>query len=83
MQIVIAWIEQDFNVISTDGYDLGKTPRIKHFDKVKTAMWKSNGNDKDILAAQEYVEKDGEGKTVIVFRKPVRDPLGLAKKKML
>ena len=83
MQIVIAWTEQDFNVISTDGYDLGKAPEIEYFDKAKTALWLDNGTAKDVLAAQKYVKNDGEGKKVIVFRNPVKDPLEAAKKKVL
>ena len=83
MQIVIAWTEQDFNVISTEGIDLGKTPKIEYYNKAKACMWLGKATEKDVVKAQKYVEDDGEGKTVIVFRKPVKEPLELAKQKIL
>ena len=83
MQIVIAWTEKDFNVISTNGIDLGKAPEIEYYDKAKACMWLGKATEKDILAAQKYVDEDGEGKKVIVFKKSVKNPLELAKKQLL
>jgi hypothetical protein len=86
VQIVLAWVTEDFRVVRERRRDLGERPELEKFNVGKAAMWLNRGTDADVAKARAYARAESDSdKTIHVFVYPssVKDPLGAAKKDVL
>ncbi len=76
MQIVLARLDEDFEVLSDAGRDLGVKPKIRKIQVPRAVMWLNDGNETDLAKARRFAQ--GEGYTVFTYTGEA-DPLGRAK----
>ena len=80
MQIVLAWVDEDFVLVEEGQPDIGRPHKFRSVPKPLAAMWLNNGTPADIVKAQKYAETDG--RTVFVYEGE-KDPLGRARREIL
>ncbi len=78
MIIVIGKLVEDFNVVSTDGRDIGRTPKVEKVMRPEVCVWLLKGEGQDIMKARQYAEK--ENAMVLTYPETEQDPLGKARK---
>lgn len=88
MWIVLAWVEEDFRVVSDSGYDLGKAVKTEKFLIGKSTIWKREGTDADKVKAQEFAKKETFGNLdahpqIFTYSDNESDPLTQARKDVL
>lgn len=81
MQIVLAKVEDAYEVEREGRVDIGERHKMRRIDNAKALMWKSDGDLEDFDKAQAFTES--EGYHVFTYDKSERDPLGRAKKDVL
>ena len=68
-KIVLAWIVEDFEVVSERRTDLGERPRLKTVFVPKTVMWLNYGTPQDLEKAVGYAKTQTDHK-ILVFDYP-------------
>ena len=81
MQIVIAWTEDEIQIVSARRTDLGERPVTRTVQSPRACMWVASGTDEDLTKARAWAAR--EGKTVFTFPATEQDPLGQARIKIL
>jgi len=77
MIIVLAWLVDDIEIVSTDGMDLGRSPKTRLIKVPKACVWLNKGTEKDLEKARVFAKT--EGYEVFTYEKE-RDPLGRARR---
>lgn len=80
MQIVLAWLDEDFIIVKEGQPDIGRPHTFKAIPKPLAAMWLNKGTDADLAKAKKYAETDA--RTVFCYDGE-RDPLGRARRDIL
>ena len=81
MQIVIAWTEDEVQIVTARRTDLGERPVTRTVQSPRACMWLAQATDEDLTKAQAWALR--EGKTVFTFPATEQDPLGQARIKIL
>lgn len=84
MEIVLAWVVEDFEVVRERRRDLGERPELKTIYVPRTVMWLNSGTEADVKKATDYATKEKDHKVLVfTYPKSERDPLGRAKKDVM
>jgi hypothetical protein len=81
IQIVIAWTEEEIQIVKTRRTDLGEQPVTRSVQSPRACMWLASGTDEDLARARAWAAR--ENKTVFTFPTSEPDPLGQAKIKIM
>lgn len=81
IQIVIAWTEEEVQIVRARRTDLGERPVTRSVQSPRAAMWLISGTDEDLTRARAWAAR--EGKTVFTFPTTEPDPLGQARIKIM
>lgn len=89
IRIAIARVVSYREIVSTHGYDLGRTPKTRTMRRAEAAMWINRGTSADLAKAEAYVAKENATRSpddsagpwkVFTFPVSEKDPLTAAKK---
>ena len=80
MQIVLAKVEDTCEVISTEGVDLGRRPKVRTVPHPVSLMWLNSGTGADLEKARLFAAQ--QGYTVLTYWNET-DPLGRAKRDVM
>lgn len=80
MQIVMARIEEEQQIVKIGRIDLGEQHKFKNVLNPVSCMWLNKGTAKDVAKAKDYATR--EGYTVFTYQNE-RDPLAKAKQDIL
>ena len=81
IQIVIAWTEEEVQIVKTRRTDLGERPVTRSVQSPRACIWLASGTDEDLTRARAWAAR--ENKTVFTFPATEEDPLGQAKIKIM
>jgi hypothetical protein len=81
LQIVIAWVVEDIEIVRVRRTDLGEPPVTRQIKVAKTTMWLNEGTAEDVKKAEAYAHP--EGYCVYVFAPSVKDARAEAAKLVL
>ncbi len=81
IQIVIAWTEEEVQIVRSRRTDLGERPVTRSVQSPRACMWLISGADEDLTRARAWAAR--ENKTVFTFPVSEPDPLGQAKIKIM
>ena len=81
IQIVIAWTEEEVQIVKTRRTDLGERPVTRSVQSPRACIWLASGTDEDLTRARAWATR--ENKTVFTFPISEQDPLGQAKIKIM
>lgn len=79
--IVIAWTEDDVEIVKQGRVDLGERHTTRPIKVARSCMWVNRGNATDLAKAHVYAAK--EGHRVFTYPTSERDPRGLAESAIL
>lgn len=80
MQIVLAWLDEEFVLIQEGQPDIGRPHKFKSVPRPLAAMWLNKGTEADVVKARKYAETDGRA---VFCYEGEKDPLGRARKDIL
>jgi len=80
MQIVIAWTEEDQQLVKIGRVDLGESHTFKTVRIPKACMWLNKGNESDLAKARAYALTEGR---IVLCYQHERDPLSTAKRQII
>ncbi len=80
LKIVIAWLVDEVEVVSSGRRDIGERPTFRDVKVPRAAMWTNKGTEQDVEKARVYAAK--EGYQVFVYPTSERDPLGRARREI-
>jgi hypothetical protein len=81
IQIVIAWTEEEVQIVRSRRTDLGERPVTRSIQSPRACMWLASGTDEDLAKARAWAAR--EGKIVFTFPATEEDPLGQARAKIM
>ena len=81
IQIVIAWTEEEVQIVRARRTDLGERPVTRSVQSPRACMWLALGTDEDLTRARAWAAR--ENKTVFTFPATEEDPLGQARAKIM
>ena len=81
VQIVIAWTEEEQEIVRVRRTDLGEAPILRTVLSPRAAMWANKGDRLDLEKAHVYASTNGY--RVFVYAGAVRKPLDRARKDVL
>ncbi len=80
MQIVLAWLDEDFALVQEGQPDIGRPHKFKAVPKPRACMWLNKGTDADLAKAKTYAARDG--RTVFCYKNE-KEPLQRARTEIL
>lgn len=79
--IVVAWVEEEVEVVRARRTDLGEAPVTRTVSVGKAVVWLRRGGATDVEKARAYALP--EGKRVFTYPKSEKDPLGRARREVV